>query len=99
MIWRRTFMEPIYSMTTLMKNPSKVKTSAQRQLVRITEQGGEGYIFSSEKAFEDRIAKERAEAAYEARLLEAVGRGLSDIENNRFYTSIDAAMLNLALRE
>lgn len=84
-------MEPIYSMTTLQKNPSEVKKQAQHDLVRITEQGGTGYIFCSEEAFERRIEKEREEAAYEARLVDAVGRGIADIEAGRYVTSIEKA--------
>lgn len=93
-------MEPIFSMTTLQRNPSAVKKSAQEQLVRVTEQGGNGYIFASEEVFERAIAKERADAAYEARLMEAVGRGVADIDNGRFTTSIDDAFAKAAeLRE
>lgn len=84
-------MEPIYSITTLQKNPSEVKKQAQHDLVRITEQGGTGYIFCSEEAFERRIEKEREEAAYEARLVDAVGRGIADIEAGRYVTSIEEA--------
>lgn len=78
-------------MTTLQKNPSEVKKQAQYDLVRITEQGGTGYIFCSEEAFERRIEKEREEAAYEARLVDAVGRGIADIEAGRYVTSIEEA--------
>ena len=78
-------------MTTLQKNPSEVKKQAQHDLVRITEQCGTGYIFCSEEAFERRIEKEREEAAYEARLVDAVGRGIADIEAGRYVTSIEEA--------
>ena len=84
-------MEPLYSMTTLQRTPSEVKKDAKHGIVRITEQGGDSYVFCSEEAFEQRIAKEREDAAYEARLLDAVGRGLADIEAGRFTTSIDEA--------
>ena len=82
-------MEPIFSMTTLQRNPSKVKSSAKQGLVRITEQTGESYVFCGEAAFEERIRKEREDAAYEARLLESVGRGVADIRDGRYVTSID----------
>ena len=85
-------MEPIFSMTTLQRNPSAVKESAQDGLVRITEQGGGSYIFCSEAAFEERIRKEREDAAYEARLLESVGRGVADIRDGRYATSLDDAI-------
>lgn len=84
-------MEVIYSMTALQRNTAEVKEAAKQDIVRITEQGGSGYVFGSEEAFERRIAKEREDAAYEARLLEAVGRGASDIESGRFATSISEA--------
>lgn len=84
-------MEPIYSMTTLQRNPSTVKAKAKTELVRITEQGGDAYVFCSEAAFEERIRKEREDAAYEARVLDAVGRGVADIKEGRYVTSIDEA--------
>ncbi len=84
-------MEPIFSMTTLQRSPSKVKEAARDSVVRITEQGAAAYVFCSEDAFERRIAKERADAAYEARLADAVGRGLADIEAGRYVTSVDEA--------
>ena len=84
-------MEPIFSMTTLQRNPSLVKAEAKKQIVRITEQKGEPFVFCSEKAFEQLILKEREDAAYEARLLEAVGRGISDIHEGRYVTDINEA--------
>ncbi len=84
-------MEPIYSMTTLQRNPSQVKDAARDSVVRITEQGAGAYVFCSETAFERRIAQEREDAAFEARLSEAVGRGLADIDAGRFVTSVDEA--------
>lgn len=84
-------MEPIFSMTTLQRSPSKVKEAARDSVVRITEQGAAAYVFCSEDAFERRIAQERANAAYEARLADAVGRGIADIEAGRYVTSVDEA--------
>lgn len=84
-------MEPIYSMTALQRNTAQVKKAARSTIVRITEQGGPGFVFTSEEAFERRLADEREDAAYEARLLDAVGRGMADIESSRFSTSIDDA--------
>lgn len=84
-------MEPIFSMTTLQRNPGQVKSAAQDSVVRITEQGAGAYVFCSEEAFERRIAAEREDAAFEARLSEAVGRGIADIEAGRFTTSVDDA--------
>lgn len=78
-------------MTTLQRNPSKVKAAAESSIVRISEQGTGAYVFCSEDAFEQRIAREREDAAFEARLAEAIGRGASDIEAGRFTTSVDEA--------
>ena len=41
--------------------------------------------------FDRRIASERGDAAFEARLVEAVGRGIADIETGRYATSVDEA--------
>ena len=38
-----------------------------------------------------RIAEEREDAAFEARLTEAVGRGVADIEAGRYVTSVGEA--------
>jgi len=93
-------MEPIFSMTALQRTPSLVKDAASSSVVRITEQGSGAYVFCSEEAFEQRIAKERADAAYEARLLEAVDRGVADIAAGRYVTSVDVAFSRAdALRE
>lgn len=84
-------MEPIYSMTTLARNPSEVKRAAQNDIVRVTEQGSPAYVFCTEEKFAELIARERADAAYEARVLDAVGRGCADIEHGRYVTSVEAA--------
>ena len=89
-------MEPIYTMTALQRTPNEVKEDARNGLVRITEQGGENYVFCSEAAFEERIAREREDAAYEARVIEAVGRGIVDIEAGRFTTSVEDAFARAA---
>ena len=44
-----------------------------------------------EKALEQRIARERADAAYEARLFDAVGRAMADIGAGRYVISTDEA--------
>ena len=78
-------------MTTLQRNPSVVKQAAHEDVVRVTEQGAPAYVFCSEEVFEERIARERADAAYEALMLDAVGRGIADIEAGRYYTSVEEA--------
>lgn len=84
-------MEPICPMTTLQRNPSQVSSTARDSVVRITEKGTGAYVFCSEEVFEERIAKEREDAAYEARLIESVGRGVADIQAGRYVTSLDEA--------
>lgn len=82
-------MEPIYSMTTLQRNPSQAKSAARDNVVRVTEQGTGAFVFCGEEVFEERTAKEREDAAYEARLLESVGRGVADIQTGCYVTSLD----------
>lgn len=86
-------MEPIFSMTTLQRNPNQVKAAAKDSVVRITEQGTGAYVFCSEEAFERRIQMERSEAMFEARLSESIGRGLADIESGFYTTSIEGAFM------
>lgn len=57
----------------------------------ITEQGIGACVFCSEEAFEHRVAEEWEETAFEARLSEAIGRGVADIEAGRFTTSVEDA--------
>lgn len=84
-------MEPIYSMATLQRSPSQVKDAIRDSIVRITEQGAAAYVFYSEETFEQRIVAEREDAAFEARLMESVGRGVGDIEAGCFVTSVEEA--------
>lgn len=84
-------MEPICPMTTLQRNPSQVKSAERNNVARVTEQGTGAYVFCGEGVFEERIAKEREDAAYDARLIESVGRGVADIQAGRYVTSLDEA--------
>lgn len=88
---RGTTVEPNYSMTALQCNPSQVKSAARDNVVRVTERGTGSYVFCGEEVFEERIAREREDAAYEARLLESVGRGVADIQTGCYVTSLDEA--------
>lgn len=89
-------MDAIYSMTTLQRNPTKVKAAARDELVRITEQGRGAFVFCSDEVFERRIEQEREDAAYEARVMDSVRRGMADIEEGRFTTSVDDAFARAA---
>lgn len=84
-------MEPIYPIAALQRNSSQVKSAARDDVARVTEQGTGAYVFCGEEVFEERIAKEREDAAYEARLIESVGRGVADIQAGRYVTSLDEA--------
>lgn len=84
-------MEPIYPIAALQRNSSQVKLAARDDVARVTEQGTGAYVFCGEEVFEERIAKQREDAAYEARLLGSVGRGVADIQAGRYVTSLDEA--------
>ena len=90
-------MEPIYFMTTLQRNSSQVKSTARDDVARVTEQGTGAYVFCGEGVFEERIAKEREDAAYEARLIESVGRGVADIQAGCYIASLDEAFERAAV--
>lgn len=78
---------PIFPITALTKQPKEVKEAADCGPVRITENGRGAYVFISERALNDLIERERADAAYEAYLLDAVEQGVQDIEAGRYVTS------------
>lgn len=94
---RGATVEPIYSMTTLQHNPSQVKSAARDDVARVTEQGTGAYVFFGEEVFEERVAKEREDAAYEARLIGSVGRGVADIQTGCYVTSLDEAFERAAV--
>lgn len=91
-------MEPIYPLTSLAKDTKEVKEQAQKNVVRITENGKAAFIFTSEKMFEERIRAERKDAAYEAYLMHAVGQGVRDIEEGRFAVSREEVFAEAAKR-
>ncbi|MEG1831131.1 MAG: hypothetical protein RR204_04880 [Raoultibacter sp.] len=76
-------MEAIYPISSLQKDQKALRHAAGKDLVRITENGCAAYVFCSEAVFEERIQQEREDAAYEARVLEAVARGATDIAAGR----------------
>lgn len=78
-------MEAIFPISDLQKNAAEVKAAAQHDIVRITEKGRGAYIFASEQAFLDRIAREREDAAWEQKLFDAVEEGIQQIENGEYY--------------
>ena len=83
-------------MTTLQRSPSKVKQAALNDIVRITEQGSGGYVFASEKAFADYVARQREDAVAEARITDSIDRGISDIDDGHFVTDLDIAFARAA---
>ena len=77
---------PIFPITPLSKQSKEVKDAADKGPVRITENGRGAYVFMSEQALNDLIERERADAAYEAYLPDAVHRGAIAIEEGRSST-------------
>lgn len=71
---------------------TSIDRAAPQYMDWITEQGIGACVFCSEEAFERRAAEEREEeTTFEARLFEAIGRGVADIEAGRFATSVEDA--------
>jgi len=85
-------MEAIYPITALQKNAKEVREQGRKGLVRLTENGSSAYIFCSEPVLEEIIQREREDAAWEARLAEAIGSGLADVAAGRYVTSTSAAL-------
>lgn len=83
-------MAPIYPVTALSKDIKAVKAKADKQVVRISENGRGAYVFASEKALADLIEKERQDAAWEAYTLQSVARGVADVDAGRYTTSREA---------
>ena len=84
-------MEVIYPITALQKDPKRVREAAKEGIVRISENGNAAYIFCSEEIFEQRLEEERANAAYEARLLESIGRGFADVQTGHYVETLRGA--------
>ena len=84
-------VEHIYPITALSKQQQMVKEAAREDIVRITEHGMAAWIFASEEVFERRIREAVEEALYEAKLDEAIAKGLDDIKNGRYVVGVDAA--------
>lgn len=79
-------MTPIYPVTSLQKNSAEVRKAAHEDIVHITENGRSAYIFASEDVFDEYVAAQRADAAREALLFEAIDKGIADYEAGRYYT-------------
>lgn len=90
--------EPIFPITSLSKEPKKVKEAAKDKIVRITENGCGAYVFASEAAFNKLIEREREDAKYEAYLSQCIDRGLADIEAGRYVTSQEEMFAEAAKR-
>lgn len=84
-------MEAIYPITALQKDPKRVREEAKKGVVRISENGNAAYIFCSEEIFEKRLEQEREKAAYEARVVESIGRGIADIETGHYVDTLRRA--------
>lgn len=57
------------------------------------------HIFCTEEVLERRILQEREDAAFEARLLEQVDRGVADIDAGAFTSSIDEMLTEIQKRQ
>jgi len=77
-------LDPIYPITALQKKVAEVKEAAQRDIVRITENGAGAYVFASEEVYEKRVAEAVARAVEDALLAHAIERGRADIESGRY---------------
>ncbi|MDR1015741.1 MAG: hypothetical protein LBL86_12320 [Coriobacteriales bacterium] len=85
-------MTAIYPIAALQHNPKELRERAANDIVHITENGSAAYVFCSEETFAEYVRREREDAVFEARLGEAIGRGLADIRTGNFYTDIDEAL-------
>lgn len=84
-------MVPIFPVTALQKNSSEVRDAARKGIVHITENGRSSYVFASESAFDEYVAQQRAEAAREALLFQAIDEGEQDLATGHVHraTSVD----------
>lgn len=78
---------PSFPITALSKDAKIVRAEADKSPMRITENGRGAYVFMSEKVFRSLVDGERADAAYEAYLLDSMGQGVADVEADRVVTS------------
>lgn len=83
-------MEAIFSSTALATRQREVKDAANEGVVRITENGNGAFVFMGERVFEDIISRERAEAAYEARVEYVMHRSEQDFASGRHVVGLDA---------
>ena len=84
-------MEPIFPITALQKKPNEVKQAAQKDIVRITENGCAAYIFVSEEVYELKMQEAVEQAIYEAQLAYVIERGRADITAGRVYENSEEA--------
>ena len=76
--------EKIYPISDLQRHPSKVKADAQKELVRITENGAGAYVFCSEEVFSRALQEAVDDAFYEEEVSRAIQRGRADIADGRY---------------
>lgn len=92
-------MEAIYPITALQKNNAEIKEVAREKPVHVTENGRAAYVFVSEEVLDQLIARERAEAAWEAQVIASIDRGLADLEAGHYYEVDDVEDLMGIVRE
>ncbi len=91
-------MEAIYPVTDLQRNQGEVKAAAREGVVRVTENGRGAYVFCSEDVFERALSEAAERAVLDARLEDAVFRGMEDVEAGRIYEGSEATLTEIARR-
>lgn len=94
-------MTPIFPITSLQKNSADVRNAAREDIVHITENGRASYVFASEEVFDEYVAEQRAEAAREALLFQAIDKGEQDLAAGNVHTagSVDELFAALDAQE
>lgn len=80
-------MTHIFPVTALQKNSTEVRSAAKDNIVHITENGRSSYIFASESAFDEYVAEQRAAAAREALLFQAIDEGEADLKEGNTHSA------------
>ena len=91
-------MEAIYPFSALRAHQREVKDAAQKDVVRITENGSGAYVFCSEEVFARRIREAAEEAAYAERMAAALRESKKDIEEGHFVEGTEAAFREILNR-
>ena len=91
-------METVFPITALQKNTNAVREQACQGLVRITENGRARYVFCAEEVFARTIAEACEDAVFEARMMDAIARGIDDLDKGRYVTTFEEVVAQAGLR-